>query len=322
MTLPRSLLLSVLLLAAPALAGSAQKAAARAAEADALTDDILKGHNVAQAVSRLHFLGAEEQAADELAKRIRHPDVKVRREIAWALSQLASPDHESSLVTLARDDDGAVRMSAAQGLGRIRSVNSKLLFALLADKSVGVRREAAKALGQQRNPKNGSRLAAAAQAEGEPEARVAMLVAVGQSGDKKSSKALEPFLTNSSESTRFAAAQGLCLLGASSGFEFSKKMLASKDKYERRQALALFEGASAKVASPLLKPLLEDEDKTIAATAARILHQGGEPKMLEWLVMAAWKSNGDDRLAYERQLEELKLTDEQRKKILQSQGVK
>lgn len=319
MNRPTALLLC--LVALSSFAGSVEKAAARQAEADALTVDILQGRNVGGAIARVKYLGEGELVCGSLAREVRSPDPRVRRDVAMALSQLGGPEVEPLLLKLAADDDGAVRMFAVQGLGRIGSQN-KLLVVLLGDKTLGVRREAAKALGNTRNPKFAPKLLTAAQAEGEPEARIAMIVAVGMSGDKKSAKVVEGYLKHSSESTRFAAAQSLCLLGADSGFEFAKKMLGSKDKYERRQAVGLFEGARAKTSGPLLRPLLQDQDKTIAATAARILHQGGEPKMLEWLVMQAWRSNGDDRLAYERQLEPLALTDEQRKIILKGQGVK
>lgn len=301
--------------------GSVQKALARQAEADALTVDILQGRNVGGAIAKVKYLGQEVQVATALQSQVRNADPRVRRDVAMALAQLGNLSHEPALVELARDEDGATRMFAAQGLGRI-SPSNKILAVLLADKTMGVRREAAKAMGNARSKKLAPKLLAAASAEGEPEARIAMLTSVGRSGDKKSIPKVEVFLTHSSESTRFAAAQALCLLGAPSGFEFAKKMLASEDKYERRQAVALFEGAKAKIAAPLLKPLLNDPDKTIAATAARILHQGGEPKMLEWLVMAAWKSNGTERLAYEGQIEKLALTDEQRKIILKGQGIK
>ncbi len=58
----------------------------------------------------------------------------------------------------------------------------------------------------------------------------------------------------------------------------------------RRQGLALYEGVSAKKAEPSLRPLLEDKDRSVAASAARILYQGGDKKMLEWLVVASWNS--------------------------------
>lgn len=314
-------LLLVTLVSLSASAGSVQKAAARQAEADAVTVDILQGRNVSGAIARVKYLGEEDLVCATLSPHVSSPDPRVRRDVAVALAQLGGRDNETALVKLAQDVDGAVRMFAAQGLGRIRS-HDKALVELLADKTMGVRREAAKALGQLRSPKHAKKLLAAAQTEGEPEARIAMLVAVGMSGDKKSTKGVETYLTHSSESTRFAAAQALCLLGATAGYDFAKKMLSSDDKYERRQAVSLFEGARAKTAGPFLRPLLTDPDKTIAATAARILHQGGEPKMLQWLVMQSWKANGDERLSYEGQLEKLALTDEQRKSILKGQGIK
>jgi HEAT repeat protein len=162
----------------------------------------------------------------------------------------------------------------------------------------------------------------AAAAEGEPEVREAMLIAAGQTADKRQIAALERFLDDSSESARFAAAQGLCALGARAGFDFAKKRLASDDRYERRRGLALFEGSHAKDAAAVLEPLLEDKDRTLAAAAARILFEGGDASRLDWLVLKSFQANGEEKLPYERELEALRLTDDQRRAILGKAGIR
>jgi HEAT repeat protein len=167
----------------------------------------------------------------------------------------------------------------------------------------------------------GKVLLATARLEPDPQTRVMMLEAVGASGDKRQAPALEAFLEDSSESTRFAAARGLCLLGAPAGFAFARKLLASEDKHVRRQGLALFEGLSAKQAAPMLRPLLEDKDRTLAAGAARILYQGGDKTMLSWLVLASWNAQGEQKLTYEKELETLQLADDERKALLRKAGV-
>jgi HEAT repeat protein len=302
---------------------STQKALGRRAEAQGLVDQIASGGNAQSAVSRLKFLGQESWAASALSDLLaRSADDRQRRAIVVALSLLGSSAGEKALLATLRDDDGAIRMAAVQGLGRMGSKAVGQMAPLLADKTMGVRKEAAKALGASREAKAAKALAEAVKGEGEPEARAAMLVALGETGDKKQVKVLEPFLENSSESARFAAAQGLCLLGAPKGLAFAKALLASKDKLERRQGLALFEGTKAKDSQAILKPLLADPDTTLAAGAARVLYQGGDATALEWLVLASHRANGEDKLVYETQIEALRLSDDQRKAILGKAGIR
>ena len=56
----------------------------------------------------------------------------------------------------------------------------------------------------------------------------------------------------------------------------------------------------------------------MAAPAARVLHQAGEKKMVEWLVLQSYDADAEARRSYEEALEALKVTDEERKAILRS----
>jgi HEAT repeat protein len=204
----------------------------------------------------------------------------------------------------------------------VRTRKADVLLPLLQDKSSGVRKEAARALGLTRNRKAGKVLVGLAKDEQELEVRTTMLVAVGEAGDKSQAPALKAFLASDSEGTRFAAARGLCLLGAPEGFAFADKLLASTDRYVRRQGLQLYEDVAAKKASSALKPLLEDKDRGMAAGAARILYQGGDAKMLDWLVLASWSAKStEEKLLYEKELEPLQLADDRRKAILRKAGM-
>ncbi len=86
--------------------------------------------------------------------------------------------------------------------------------------------------------------------------------------------------------------------------------------------MLLFEGSRAKDAAAVLTPMLDDADATVAAPAGRVLYQGGDEKMLDWLVLRSFQSTGDSKLAYEKELELLRLPDDQRKVILAKQGIK
>lgn len=316
----------LLALLLPLLALSASPSTAKRGERRAETEQVIlgvaNGSPVPAAISRLRFLREEAYAAEEIALVLRKLlDERPRRNLVQVLAGLETRSAEPTLARLAADDDSAVRMYAAQGLGRLNSRNTGVLLPLLQDKSSGVRKEAARALGASRNAKMGAPLVKAAKAEPELEVRAVMLSAVGATGDMKQAPALKAFLTSDSESTRFAAAQGLCRLGSQDGFAFAGKLLGSQDRFVRRQGLQLYEGVTAKKAAPALKPLLEDKDRTLAAGAARLLYQGGDASMLDWLVLASWNAQGDEKLAYEKELETLQLQDDRRKAILRKAGV-
>ncbi|WP_367303494.1 HEAT repeat domain-containing protein, partial [Corallococcus exiguus] len=317
-------LLVVLLLPLTGLAGpgAASKKAQGRAEADTVLAQVANGAPVPPATSRLRFLRQEAYAAEEIGPLLRTTyEERTRRNLVALLASLGARTGESTLVKLASDGDSTVRMYAAQGLARLGSRNTAAVLPLLQDKSSGVRREAARALGASKNPKMGKPLMAAAKDEQELEVRAALLEAAGASGDAKQKAALKTYLDSDSESTRFAAARGLCRLGAPEGFAFAQKLLGNTDKFVRRQGLVLFEGVPAKKASPVLSPLLNDADRTLAATAARLLHQGGDAASLDWLVLASWNAKGEEKLVYEKELETLQLADDRRKAILRKAGV-
>ena len=325
----RSTFLGAVLLCFAAEAGSASnlKAAGKAAEAKEIADGFVSsstpGMSIGNACSRIKFLGQEALASRIWGGAV-GPGVSTerRRTLAEGLSILAHPDGSEGLARALSDEDGAVRMYAAQGLGRMKVREAApRVAALLGDKTLGARREAAKALGIFHDTRFCGALVKAAKAEDDAETRAAMLVAVGQCGDKKQARALEPYLTGPSETAQFAAAQGLVLLGAAPGLKFAAQKLASKDRTEVLQGLTLFEGARAKEVAKELEPLLKHPDRTVQATAARILYQGGDAKKLDWLVLESFKASGEDRLPYETQLETLRLTDEERKAILKRAGI-
>lgn len=280
-----------------------------------------------QAANRISFLGTEAAATDALAFALRQPlDTKVRNAYFEVLAQIATPHPEllTPATNAARStDDLSFRMNGLRILGRLKQSSSvKVLTPLLTDKLLGVRRESAKALIAINGSKGAGDLLAAAKVEDDPETRALMLIGVGKLGDPKQAKGLESLLDSSSESTRLAATQALCALGSKKGLEAAKKLLASKDKYERVQGVMLFEGTSAKVATPVLTPMLQDPEVSVRARTAKLLAQGGDAKLIEWLVIESYKAPTDDRLVYETELEQLRLTDDQRASILKKAGLK
>jgi HEAT repeat protein len=317
--------LAVLLLAPLALAlpPSAQKRLRSRAEVNQLLEQLVDGGSVQSTISRLKLTGEKEYAAEEIRELMRKSvDERTRRNLTSVLGSLEARSAEPLLLRLAADPDSTVRMYAAQGLGRLRSRNVEVLLPLLEDKSNGVRKESAKALGASGNPAVGKILLASAKKETDLEVRAELLVATGKAGDAKQAPALKEYLTSDSESTRFAAAKGLCQLGSPDGFTFANKLLGAEDRFVRRQGLALYDGVPVKKSEPALRPLLEDKDRAIAAGAARIMYQGGDKKMLDWLVLASWTAKGaEEKDTYERELETLRLADDERKAILRKAGM-
>lgn len=301
---------------------SAQKRMRSRAEVDTLLQQLIAGASVPTTISRLKYVGESDYAAEEIQEFMRKiVEERTRRNLTAVLAALEARGSEPLLAKLAKDPDSPVRMYAAQGLGRLKSRRVDVLTPLLEDKSAGVRKEAARALGLSGNAAMSKPLLAAAKKEQEPEVRAELLVAAGRAGDAKQAPALKEFLASDSESTRFAAAKGLCSLGAPEGFAFANKLLGAQDRFVRRQGLELFEGVAAKKAEGSLKPLLDDKDRSIAAGAARILYQGGDKKMVDWLVLASFNAKGEEKLTYEKELETLQLADDQRKAILRKAGV-
>lgn len=316
-----------LLVSVQGFAGGARmtKAVSKRVETNQLITQVTEGGANANAVvNRVKYLGEEAYAAHELSGLLlKEPDVDKRRTMAQIVAGLSNREGEDGLIVGLGDEDGPVRMYAAQGLGRMKSrAAGPRLQGVLADKTLGVRRDAARSLGLLGEAKYGAWLAKAAKAEDDPETRAVMLLAVGQSGDQKQIPVLEAFLSSSSESTRFGAAAGLCVLGAPTGQKFARQMLGSKDRYERMQGLMLFDGSRAKDAAPILEALLKDDDKALQAVSARILYQGGDKSKLDWLVLRSFQSLGEDRLPYEKELETLRLPDDERRAILRKAGIK
>lgn len=321
----RSIALAVLLLAPLAQGASptAQKRMRARGEVNALLEQLAEGGSLQTIISRLKLTGEKDYAAAELMQALpKTVDERTRRNFTAVLAALEVRGAEQTLVRLTQDEDSAIRMYSAQGLGRLKSRNVNVLLPLLQDKSSGVRKEAAKALGASGAAAVGKELTAAARKEMDLEVRAELLVAAGKAGDAKQVPVLKEFLASDSESTRFAAAKGLCQLGSPDGFTFANKLLGAQDRFVRRQGLALYEGVAAKKAEPALRPLLEDKDRTLAAGAARILYQGGDKKMLEWLVVASWNAKSpDEKGSYEKELEQLRLADDERKALLRKAGL-
>lgn len=298
----------------------------QAAEAQQVLSQFLEGTmGLNQAINRIQFLGYESWVCHELLFALKRTAEKRKRaQILEFVVSITPRDREveQALLGLLTNEEVGEVMLASRGLARLKSeLAVKPLIGLLAHKMLGIRREAARALGDIGKPAATAPLLKAAKAELELELKLLMITSAGRAGDKKQLPVFEALLKDDSESTRQAAAQALCLLGSPRGVQFAAKLLASEDRHERLQGVMLFEGASAKVASPVLVPVLDDKDDKVRARAGRILVQGGDAKRLDWLVIESARAKGEQRLVYEDELEKLRLSDEQRQAILKKAGL-
>lgn len=308
------------------LAGSSWARTDGPAEANKVLEQFFAGAMpLNAAVNRIQFLGMERLAAQELVLQLRRsPSDRARGNVLEFLASLGvrDPDVDQVFLRYLGSTDLGEAMTSARGLGRSKCAAAVTpLTELLTHRASGLRREAGRALGEIGKPAATAPLLKAAKAEDELELRVLLISAAGRAGDKKQAKAFEALLDDGSEATRLAAAQALCLMGLPRCATFAGKLLASKSREVRFQGVMLFEGASMKTSGPLLTPLLDDADHRLRARAARILVQGGDAKRLDWLVLESVRAQGEARLAYEAELEKLRLTDEQRQAILKKAGL-
>ena len=85
--------------------------------------------------------------ADVLRVRLRAPEPEIRHVAAFGLAQIAGPEDLPTLVTMAADDDWALRNEAARGLGRLARPESRsTLLTLVRDVEPVVARTARGAL--------------------------------------------------------------------------------------------------------------------------------------------------------------------------------
>jgi HEAT repeat protein len=308
------------------LSGSAQARPDTQAEAGRVLTRFFSGQEpLNPTINRLEFLGEQRLAAAQTLHLLkRTQDARRRRVLLEFLAALRVDDDDVETVLLRElggSDVTAVTFSA-KGLGLMKRPRAvKPLCALLNSPVAAVRRAAATALGDLAQAGSGASLMKAASSETELDIKLAMLLAVGASGDRKQAAPLEGLLNEDSEMTRLAAARALCRLGSRACAPVAQRLLASSDRAERLQGVMLFQGAKASVARAALTPVLAQSDDVVRARAARLLVEGGDGSKLDWLVVESVKAKGDARLVYETELDMLRLTDERRQLILKKAGL-
>ncbi|MCA2981567.1 MAG: HEAT repeat domain-containing protein [Myxococcaceae bacterium] len=283
--------------------------------------------SVNQAANRISLNGGEQAATEYLTRKLAQLfDARRQTALLELLALVATPNatlSELAASALQGSDDLTQRLAAVRVLGRMKNPTlARVLTPLLSEKAVGLRREASRALVALKASKAAPALAKVAVLEEDPETRALMLVSVGRLGDPKQARALESLLDVSSESTRLAATQALCLLGHKKGLDAARALLASKDRSERLLGVMVLEGAAVGAVKAALEPMTTDPEAAVRARAARVLAQAGEQRWLEWLVVEGGRGTVDEKLVVETELEHLRLSDEQRAAILRRASLK
>ncbi len=297
---------------------SASAAGPTPSDLSALVSAFAKGSRpqVDQAIERLRFYGSPREVLNRVARMATEGDLTARRNAAYALSILADPSYAPALTAALNDSDPSVRESACIALGKARARGSAgALLPLLGDLAAPVRREALRALAalgaREAVPKV---LEALDDAETEP--RIAAILALGRLGNARSAERLVPLLKDSSETTRLAAAESLCCLGNDKGRSFAEAMLGSKDPEARKDGAKLVAEVPKPWVKSALAALLADPDLGVRIAAARGLTAQGDGRGVEWLVLSAETADPELRVRLETVIEELGLSQADRKKIL------
>jgi HEAT repeat protein len=268
------------------------------------------------AITRLKNAGAPRPAMAVLARMLIEGDSRARQNAAYVFVAIPDPFFGDPLLRAVSDENEIVRERACMAVGSMKlSKAVGALSAATSDPSPVVRREAATALGH-----IGARAAApkivALLDDSIPETRLAAILALGDLHEKSAEARLLPLLKDPSETVRLATAKSLCVLGNAEGKKSVEALLKSPEASERRDGIKLIEDVKAPWISEALLQALRDKDLGVCVAGASALAKQGDGRGVEWLVLSSARVDPEAQLKIETALEELRLSPEDRKKIL------
>ncbi len=273
---------------------------------------------VNQAIERIKYQGRPQALMRTLNAVVINGDVRGRQSAAYALQLLADKSSAGALTMALGDEDAVVRQHAANALGKLRAkAATKKLRELLADTSPPVRKEATTALGLIGDKAAYKELVELLE-DGTPDVRLAAILALGQLGDGRAKEKLQPLTGSPSELTRFAAIRSMAMLGDAGARKQIESMLASEQVQDRRDGVRLLDDVKQKWVAPALAGMLEDPALPVRIDAAKALSTIGDGRGVQYLVLAGASPSVDptEKLKLERALEEIGVSDADRKKIL------
>ncbi|MEE9199905.1 MAG: HEAT repeat domain-containing protein, partial [Candidatus Brocadiales bacterium] len=224
---------------------------------------------------------------------------EVRTSAAKALSQLNNPDTVSALTaSLLNDNEGDVRVAAAQSLGELGDENAvEPLLSALKDEDASVRESAARSLANFKGDNVAKSLIAVLEVDGPSSVTIAATDALGQIGSTEAVVPLSRLLSDKEAKIREVAA---IALGKIKDPTAANPLINSlRDPEERVRwyaADSLGSIGSSEGVAPLIELLSEDSPR-IRESAATALGQIGDERAIEPLVLAM--EDADKRVAEE-----------------------
>lgn len=246
-------------------------------------------------INELVFLESP-RAGVSVASLLGDGDPEVRGRAAYVLGFLADPATVAPLIQVVDDEDWEVRRDAIYALGRLDAERAALAVASrLGDPRREVRLESARTLARLKVRRTGPALRQALGAVGDDlELELALIAALGATGDRGAIPALERRLSSGSEAVRLAATQALAILGHAGARARLQALLGDPEPYVRRDAVRLLAELSDPWAARALASALEDADDGVRLAAAELLGLRGDERGLLYLVSM---TDGDDARA-------------------------
>ena len=248
----------------------------------------------------ISFRGIGESAVEPLMAALKHADWRVRANAIWALGDMWGPGGEmpentrqrleQHLFVALKDGHPRVRKYAVKVL-RIMAVRQKLdnpraveiILALLNDRHLDVRTEAAAALGAIGDPRAIEPLIAAIKDDG-PEVRVQATIALGNIGGSRAMEELIAALDDDLWRVRAMAARSLGSFEDPRSFDALMKAL--KDEFPNvraRAAEALAEMNDPRAIEPLMAAL-KDKNSYVRWHVVDALKELAGPRAVEPLI--------------------------------------
>lgn len=226
--------------------------------------------------------------ADAVAEQIaalKDEDWAIREEAATALGAFRDARAVGPLVTLLRDADRAVRQAAIEALTAIGAASVPVLGLCLSDRQAGVQEAASSVLALIADDRVLDPLVAALGSH-DWIVRMHAAKALGRIKDARAIEPLIPLLQDKVKAVREETAAALAAIGNPALPSLLDALKHSEWLVRLHAVEALGKTRSAEAVEPLLWALFNDHDQAIREDVVRALGQLGDPRAMEFLIMA------------------------------------
>lgn len=264
-------------------------------------------------INRLVF-SKSTVTAIAVARILRDPEPSMRVKAGYILGFFDEPRITPHLTAALSDEDWEVRKNCVYALGRIGTQAAGPAIAQrLADENRTVRLAAARALSRVGSRRTTQAILRALEAAGDDrEFEIALLIALGDTGDKKKAvKVLQQKLESGSETIELTALRSLAVLGDRSARKQLLSRLTDPEAYVRRDAATIL-GQLRKpwARKALMQSLMSERDVQVRLVAGESLAAIGDSRGLKYLVMVADGSDAEAAYSATTALTRLKVPEE------------